>query len=137
MSGVFCVLIFVIFNYIKYKKNAELNHNLGFEIGNNTNGYYRKWNNGILEQWVNKDFNWSIPNVYDSLYQGVNVWTFPLAFVATPDTVICSKALWGTGASWGTVYSFSSTNANIRMFDVVKRAAGSTRVVAYARGRWK
>lgn len=28
MSGVFCVLIFVIFNYIKYKKNAELNHNL-------------------------------------------------------------------------------------------------------------
>lgn len=33
MSGVFCVLIFVIFNYIKYRKNAELNHKLNFEIG--------------------------------------------------------------------------------------------------------
>lgn len=32
MSGVFCVLIFVIFNYIKYKKNAELNHNLPMTI---------------------------------------------------------------------------------------------------------
>ncbi|EEG75437.1 hypothetical protein CLOHYLEM_04447 [[Clostridium] hylemonae DSM 15053] len=45
------MLIFVIFNYIKYKKNAELNHNLGFEYGVDDNRYYKKYNNGLLEMW--------------------------------------------------------------------------------------
>ena len=34
----------------------ELNLNLGFEYGGNSNGYYKKYNNGLLEMWGRTNF---------------------------------------------------------------------------------
>ncbi|WP_420319573.1 gp53-like domain-containing protein [Extibacter muris] len=38
---------------------AELNSNFGFEYGNNSNGYYKKYNNGLLEMWGSAYINTS------------------------------------------------------------------------------
>ncbi|BDF37569.1 hypothetical protein CE91St62_16300 [Lachnospiraceae bacterium] len=91
-----------------------------------------------MEQWINQNRTWGLTNAYGSLYQGTHGWTYPIKFISIPDIVVCAKAQYDTGASWGTVYSFSETIATFRAFDVVARAAANKmRLVAYASGRWK
>lgn len=66
------------------------------EEGENENGHYRKWSTGLLEQWVSdKLITARINNKYNSLYQGVFAWTFPIQFLEQPEIVICSKAQYG------------------------------------------
>ena len=77
----------------------------------------------MLEQWIDAVRTFAINNSYGSLYQGTHDWIFPIRFLTTPDIVICAKAQFDTGASWGTVYSFSDTYASIRAYDVVARPA--------------
>lgn len=105
--------------------------------GENANGKYRKWNSGILEQWVNKTVQFSIPNAYVTLFQGLNYWTFPIPFLEIPDYGICSKARWDTSVSWCYVEDMSTTQLTIRVIDVSKKASGNTHLIAYARGKWK
>lgn len=109
------------------------------EEGENENGHYRKWSTGLLEQWVSdKLITAGINNKYNSLYQGVFAWTFPIQFLEQPEIVICSKAQYGKGASWGTVYNWSVSLANIRAFDTVSReSANEMKFTAYAKGKWK
>lgn len=109
------------------------------EEGENENGHYRKWSTGLLEQWVSdKLITARINNKYNSLYQGVFAWTFPIQFLGQPEIVICSKAQYGNGASWGTVYNWSVSLANIRAFDTVLReSANEMKFTAYAKGKWK
>lgn len=109
------------------------------EEGENNNGHYRKWSSGLLEQLVSdKLITAAINNEYGSLYQGVFAWTFPIQFLEKPEVVICSKAQYGTGASWGTVYTWSVSSADIRAFDTFSRAsANEMRFTAYAKGKWK
>lgn len=109
------------------------------EEGENDNGHYRKWSSGLLEQLVSdKLITAAINNKYGSLYQGVFAWTFPIQFLEKPEVVICSKAQYGTGASWGTVYTWSVSSADIRAFDTFSRAsANEMRFTAYAKGKWK
>lgn len=109
-----------------------------YELGSNAYGSYRKWNNGVLEQWIDSTRTWAIQNSYGSLYQGTHDWIFPTTFIALPDIVICAKAQYDTGASWGTVLSFTNRYATLRAFDVVSRPAeNKMRLVAYAKGFWK
>lgn len=109
------------------------------EEGENENGHYRKWSSGLLEQWVSDKLTTAkINNKYNSLYQGVFSWTFPIRFLEQPEIIICSKAQYGNGASWGTVYNWSVSLANIRAFDTVSReSANEMKFTAYAKGRWK
>lgn len=109
------------------------------EEGENENGHYRKWSTGLLEQWVSdKLATAGINNKYNSLYQGIFAWTFPIQFLEQPEIVICSKAQYGNGASWGTVYNWSVSLANIRAFDTVSReSANEMKFTAYAKGKWK
>ena len=92
-----------------------------------------------MEQWVSdKLITAGINNKYNSLYQGVFAWTFPIQFLEQPEIVICSKAQYGKGASWGTVYNWSVSLANIRAFDTVSReSANEMKFTAYAKGKWK
>lgn len=110
------------------------------EESSNANGYYRKWNSGILEQWVwHSKVKWPIDKAYGALYQGVYYWTYPIPFIENPDFAMCPKAQWDTGASWGTVYTTNSTTQlGLRAFDIVQRGtAYSMEYMAYAKGRWK
>lgn len=109
------------------------------EESENVNGYYRKWNSGLLEQWVTeKKITAAINNKYGSLYQGLFSWIFPISFFEKPEIVLCSKSQYGTGASWGTVFSWSKSSADIRAFDIVSRVSANDMVfTAYAKGRWK
>lgn len=109
------------------------------EEGENDNGHYRKWSSGLLEQWVSdKLITAEINNKYNSLYQGMFSWTFPVQFTEQPEIVICSKAQYGNGASWGTIYNCSVSLVNIRAFDTVSRdSANEMKFTAYAKGKWK
>lgn len=109
------------------------------EESENENGHYRKWSSGLLEQWVSDKLTTAgINNAYGSLYQGVFSWTFPIQFLERPEIVICSKAQYGTGASWGTVNSWSVSSTVIRAFDAFSRAsANEMRFTVYAKGKWK
>lgn len=132
-------------NDIKYLENKVTHMNEVVKVadyiveeGHNSNGDYRKWASGILEQWINATVPWGITNAYASLYQGIYHWHYPIQFYTTPDFVVCAKAQYDTGASWGTVFSFSSDYASLRAFDVVARQVEKKMVVlAYARGKWK
>lgn len=106
--------------------------------GSNLNGEYIKWNSGILEQWFSGKRSAGITNAYGSLYQGTHDWFYPIEFIDTPDTVICSKAQYDTGASWGTIYSFTKQYATIRAYDIVSRPVDKKlNVILYAKGKWK
>ena len=52
----------------------ELNRNLGFVYGSNSNGYYKKYNNGLLEMWGRTNFT-----ATTNLVQ-IKTVNFPLSF---------------------------------------------------------
>ena len=106
------------------------------EQGTSNGSYYRKWNNGTAECWINTTENVALNTAYGSLYQGTWTWNFPLTFTAAP-TVTCSHFKWGTGASWATISSSTTTSADIRGIDAYSRSSGSTAIAAYAIGKWK
>ena len=106
------------------------------EEGTSDNSSYRKWNSGIAECWVRTQQNVAINLSYGSLYQGTWTWTFPITFIENP-TVTCSRFKWGSGASWGTVSTETTTGASLRGIDTSSRASGSTIISAYAIGKWK
>lgn len=109
------------------------------EEGRNSNGDYRKWASGVLEQWIEcSKTRWAIQNKYGILYQGLYTWTYPIPFVEIPDFVVCSQMQWSTGAPWATVYSKRKAEAVLRAFDVVARGTEyEAYFEAYAKGKWK
>lgn len=108
------------------------------EQGSNSNGYYRKWSDGTLEQWINMTvYDQKLQNPYGALYQGVRYWTYPIPFNSVK-TIICGHFQYDTGASWGTVAGATATNAALRGIDVVSRPGGHPCYIsAFAIGRWK
>lgn len=124
-------MVAILFEYIQ-------NVDYVIETGSNSNGRYRKWKSGLMEQWLNAIITASITNKYsDALYQGTFGWTLPVPF-STYEFAVCVKAQYDTGASWGTVYAISNTIITIRVFDVTSRASSKKMsVILYARGRWK
>ena len=102
-------------------------------------GYYRKWNSGILEQWIRKtDSTIALTNAYGSFYIGDYYWELPVPFIDTGIRAFCGMFRWGTGASWGTVLSTSQTQIRLTGIDIASRPAGTyTQIAAYAVGSWK
>jgi hypothetical protein len=110
-----------------------------FITGSNANGSWAKFDNGVLVQWkAGSRTDWSINNVYGSLYQGFVTVTFPLTFFEIP-TVMPGRAQWGASASWGTLGATPTTTSfNFRAIDVMTRAAGTAVYYSWlAIGRWK
>lgn len=109
------------------------------ESGSNTNGNYIKFSDGTMIEWNTFDDNtFVIGSGYGSLYQGVKTYTFPVAFIEVPTCVQCSRAKWGSGASWGTVDGFTKTTITVRAIDVLSRASGTnTHISWFAIGKWK
>ncbi|MEL7569436.1 MAG: hypothetical protein AAGU14_02635 [Eubacteriaceae bacterium] len=109
--------------------------------GSNSNGYYLKFANGVMECWISMSVtNQAINTAYGSLYQGTRTWTFPAEFYEKP-TIFCSEFKWGTGASWGTANAPNTGQTVaciLRCYDISSRAAGTnTSISAFAKGRWK
>ena len=115
-----------------------INNSTVVDSGSNANGWWIRYYNGTQICTINTTVNVSIDNVYIEtwLWQNVWNWTFPVAFTNTP-ALSCSYFKWGTGASWGTVTSVSSTVGGLRGMDVYSRPSGTTAIGAIAIGRWK
>lgn len=128
-------------NDIKYLENKmDTVADYIVEEGKNENGNYRKWNSGVLEQWVFRtSIRWPIGNAYGVLFQGLYIWTYPIPFKDVPEFVECPKAQWDTGASWTAVYDHTSkSSVTFRAFDVVARGNEyKMDFYAYAKGKWK
>ena len=73
------------------------------------------------------------------IYTGLFTWTFSRAFLAgTYPVVTVGQCKHGSSASWGAVNTATATAADIRMYDVASRAAGTTCYLQMqAVGRWK
>ena len=106
------------------------------EQGKSGGTTYRKWNSGVAECWIDTTQNVALNTAYGSLYQGTWTWQFPFAFMEQP-VVISAKMTWGTGASWAQTAGVTTSNAEIRGIDILSRASGSCRIMAYAKGTWK
>lgn len=125
----------------------------------NDNGVYEEFykNNGIVESGSNSKGDWvkfadgtmmctvemtvsdqAISYQYGNtaLYYGVRTWTFPQPFTEVK-SVNCGCFKWGTGASWGSVNAYNSTEATLMGYDMYSRAAGSCKITATATGKWK
>lgn len=102
----------------------------------NANGRYIRFKSGWQICTVNGTTNMSVSSAYGSLYQNSVRWTFPAAFAFDPGVAV-GRVLWGTGASWGTLASHTTTYADLRCVDAFNRASGSTTFNAIAIGRWK
>ena len=106
-------------------------------------GHYRKHADGTLECWERSNYPpVAIDSEYPSkdqpeLFLGSMSWVFPHGFSDSWPAATIGSARWGTGASWGEVYSTSGSSATVRLFDLKARAATeNTYFTAYAIGRW-
>ena len=82
----------------------------------------------------------SVTTLYGAgIYAGLFTWTFSRAFLAgTYPVVTVGQCKHGSSASWGAVNAATATAADIRMYDVASRAAGTTCYLQMqAIGRWK
>lgn len=112
------------------------------ESGNNSNGYYIKYNDGTLIQWntttvtdqaINSHYGDSV------LYTGTRTVIFPISFIDTNYSAFCGEFHWGTSASWGVVYNKNSTNwMTLMIYDFYTRNSGTNTLVSWtAIGKWK
>lgn len=108
------------------------------QSGNNTNGKWVKFVDGTMICWDSiRVTDQAISSAYGSLYQGMRTIIFPVEFQTFP-SVQCSQFQYGTGASWGAVYSNTKTQAIVRGFDITTRPVGENCDITWmAIGRWK
>lgn len=110
-----------------------INSNLGFEYVENSNGSYRKWNNGFLECWG----SCTVPT--DGCAQNVRL---PHKFISGGFSVLASSQ-YATALS-STTMSFCNQNlGDFASFHLYGRTSTGTypnlnvKVKYYAYGRWK
>lgn len=117
----------------------EVNGSPIAESGSNANGYYVKYYDGTMIEYLNIEVtDQAINNAYGNLYQGSRTWTYPIEFIDNNVSVTCGQFQWGTSASWGTIVSADKTSANIRGIDAFSRAIGTAvKIQAMAIGKWK
>jgi hypothetical protein len=114
------------------------------EYGENANGAYVKYPNGVMDQWN----AWQVDNhavdttlgtsgLYVSNFASPPLdWTFPVPFVGeTPSGN--STAVYGTNATWATMRNLTLVDVDIRCVATGSLVAGTVNVTARAIGRWK
>lgn len=125
-------------NLNQLQTNIETAINSVVESGSNSNGNWIKYSDGTMICWMQETVtDQAINNAYGSLFQGTRQYTFPVPFIGNV-TAKCTIFQYGTGASWGTVSSFSNTVIILRGFDAFVRAGGENCKIGYmAIGKWK
>lgn len=99
---------------------------------------YIRYDNGLQICWFNTTVNMAINNKYSTspLYTGTYEWVFPVEFISAPSVTV-GAVKWGTGASWGSANSATTTSVMIRGTDYFSRASNTTHIEAMAIGWWK
>jgi len=109
------------------------------ERGSNANGEYVRFADGTqICHFHGTVTNQAINSAYGSsgLFIGERTWTFPAQF-ASGHIVAFHQGIWGTGASWSTLASVTTTTANFKFLDVNSRSTGTDFVLNFvAIGRW-
>lgn len=99
---------------------------------------YIRYDNGLQICWINSNVSMAINNKYSTspLYTGTYEWVFPVEFISAPSVTV-GAVKWGTGASWGSANSATTTSVMIRGTDYFSRASNTTHIEAMAIGWWK
>lgn len=108
-------------------------HYGGPVVGGNASNGYILHPGGIQICWYNAAITQAINNAYGGVFIGNHTWSFPRNFASTP-AVSVGTFQWGSAASWGTCYAVDTSQAQLRGFDYISRAAGSTSIRATAIG---
>lgn len=108
------------------------------EEGSNSNGKYRKWNDGTLEMWFSSPFTCAIGTKAGSIYtSGQFTLNFPVASKTKCNIVLTIGA---GGAIWGKVYGSANnykTSFSYHLLAATVWNTASFDLSYYARGTWK
>ena len=110
------------------------------ESGSNANGSYIKFDDGTMECWHNATVKDQVITdlLAAPIYSGTRIWTYPASFVGDLPTVAAGTYRYGSGGGWGSCWSAGLTNATMRCYDIISRAAGTDTIIGFrAIGRWK
>lgn len=117
---------------------SVLLHDFIVEEGNNDNGYWIKYNNGIMICYGAKRTNVtcsSHPNIYySSSNDGFPTIKYPLEFVSTP--YVFAEVV-ETGPFWLSMYSRNTIQATFVAYSTVARNNLDTYIQYLAIGKWK
>lgn len=109
------------------------------EEGRNGETNYRKWNSGIMEQWIETTVTGIKFEKYSSspVYLGKYYWRDLIPFKRVK-TAICGMFKYSTGGSWGSVNSIVTSEISIIGYDFFQRDGKEPAYIqAYAIGTWK
>lgn len=107
------------------------------ERGSNANGEYVKFADGtMICTYKATVTDQAISSAYVGLFTGARSWTLPHEFIEPP---ICKgDIIWGTSASWTTLYSSTISRGVFIAVDVSSSPSGtSTKLSFMAIWRWK
>ena len=108
------------------------------EEGSNSNGKYRKWNDGTLEMWFDSNLTCAIDAKAGNIYQSID---FPVKYpVASKTSCRPVLSIGGGGAIWGNVYGSSDNFKSGFTYHVLAAASwgkASFVLTYYVRGTWK
>lgn len=108
-------------------------HYAGSVVGGSAANGYIMLPGGIQICWYNAAVTQAINASYGGMFIGNHTWSFGRNFSTAP-VVSVGTFQWGSGASWGTCYAVDTSQAQLRGFDPISRAAGSTTIRATAIG---
>lgn len=116
-----------------YSSWSSWEHYGGPVVGGNAANGYILHPGGIQICWYNAVITQAINAAYGGMFIGNHTWNFARNFTTSP-AVSVGTFQWGSAASWGTCYAADTSKAQLRGFDYLSRAAGSTTVRATAIG---
>jgi len=105
------------------------------ESGANANGRWIRFSDRTQICYYSGTKSIAINKSYGTLYQSTYTYDFPISFASTP-AVSVGRTQWGTGASWGTVSSVTTSRVTLRFIDAFSRTAASTDISYIAIGGW-
>jgi hypothetical protein len=108
------------------------------EEGSNSNGKYRKWNDGTLEMWFDSPFTCAIGTKAGSIYtSGQFTLNFPVVSKTRCNIVLTIGA---GGAIWGKIYGSANSYKSSFSYHLLAATVWNTAsfdLSYYARGTWK
>lgn len=126
--------------------------NVSFEYGTSGNWYYRKWNNGVLECWLEGNYRIGNTKISSGAWGGytsgyITLPNYPIEFVQPPATYIHSGSMDDSAAG---DYMIIHAGLSTTRFDELKKRPpqfkywrgtahtfGHPTITCYAIGHWK
>jgi len=115
------------------------------ELGSNSNGYYLKHPNGLLECWFVQTFTGTVNTASgNNFISSIITWTFPHAFISDPVNsegrpLVTASPGPNSRTSWviSEDASVSFTSTSYRLCRSTTSSSSTYRTSLYARGFWK